>query len=203
MRNRRWSLNSLAYAMAATLVAPCALVAQNAQLAREEVVRGPVLFSVPSTWRTVREREEAGFSSVAYHIPNASLDSFSAARTNVIVTIRIIEGAPPFNVLTDSLLGYLIDPSMIVLEDNSIASQRSVFWRGEGESSIYAGYDDLALVGEVLVHVRIAVPLHSANPTGWSERLEEDTASLLESVLVNGTRAFPEVVGYPALRPIG
>lgn len=92
---------------------------------------------------------------------------------------------------------YWID--RLVLGDTTIRNERALFWRGESDDEeVYVGYDDIAQIDSVWVHVRIILPLVGSS-NRWLRQFSEETGELLRSVCVNRLRAFPASVGYPTM----
>lgn len=189
---------SLAIALAAL---PGALVAQAAS--RDTSVRavraleGAASFEVPASWRALPAGE--GDMAFVYRVPNPAGDSIPGVTTNILVNVEARGGKRQFAAYCDTLLGQWMSRKMIVLGDTTIGHERALFWRGEGQdSTIYVGYDDIAQVDSIWVHVRIVMPLVGSDES-WSRQFSREAGALLRSVLVNRRRAFPASIGYPVL----
>jgi hypothetical protein len=165
---------------------------------------GVVTFAVPAVWHVLYESDTGSLGQFVYHVRNPATDSASDDRTNIIINVRRRLGSRTFAAYSDSLLGGLIDSTMIVLDDTTAGpAQRAVMWRGQIRSTPYVGFDDIARSGDIWVSVRIVLPLSKRTPSEWTERLSRETEQLLETMRFGSKAAFPVDIGYPALTAFG
>jgi hypothetical protein len=168
-----------------------------------QALDGAASFQIPASWRTLRSGE--GDMAFVYRVPNPAGDTIAGVTTNVLVNIEPRPGRSQFAAYSDSVLGQWMSHGTLVLGDTTIGHERAVFWRGEADKTIYIGYDDIAQVDSIWVHVRIILPL-VGSAERWSQTFSNEIKTLLRSVHVNQRRAFPASVGYPTLatfRPNG
>ena len=180
---------------------PSAVTAQAASrdtsIRTVRALEGAASFEVPASWRALRAGE--GDMAFVYRVPNPAGDSIPGVTTNVLVNVEARGGKRQFTAYCDTVLGQWMSRKMIVLGDTTIGHERALFWRGESQdSTIYVGYDDIAQVDSIWVHVRIVMPLVGSDES-WSRQFSRETGALLQSVLVNRRRAFPASIGYPVL----
>jgi hypothetical protein len=199
-------LRLLLLALALALATPPAAVSQSTPhantLHRVTGVAGRMHFAVPASWGVVAERASDTLEQYAYFIHKPGIDTAADVSTNVIISVRHETASTPFRPTTDAWLSRMLDSTSIVLHDILIGrTQRAVFWRGQDGPWIYLGFDNFARVGDRLVHLRIAEPLSDATPATWATRFETDTRAVLQSITLDGKRAFPALVGYPVVVP--
>lgn len=190
--------HSLTLALA---VVPGALAAQathrDASTRAVQALEGAASFRIPAAWRVLRPGE--GDMAFVYRVPHPAGDTIPGVTTNVLVNVEARRGRRQFAAYSDSVLGQWIDHDMLVLGDSTIGHERAVFWRGQpDEKTVYVGYDDIAQVDSIWVHVRIILPL-VGSAERWLQQFSRDTEALLRSVRVHRRPAFPASVGYPTL----
>jgi hypothetical protein len=196
----------LIVAVTLTLAMTCPAASQQPSstdsLRRVTGVSGRMQFDVPASWVVLVERDGDSLAQFAYYIRKPVIDTTADVSTNVIINVRRRLASWSFRSATDAWLSRLLDSSTIVLHDTIIASsQRAVFWRAKDGPWVYLGFDDFARVNDRLLHVRIAEPLSGNTSPDWGRTFETQTLTLLQSIVVDGRRAFPAPVGYPAIVP--
>ena len=192
--------------MVAVLLLPATASAQRAQrgdtLRHVSTVGHRLRFAVPASWGIFTQRVTDSVQQYVYYIRMPEIDSTADVSTNVIVHVRRVTGAVSFRAATDQWLSRMFDSTTIVLHDTlPSAAQRAVFWRSTDGSWIYLGFDDFALRGDRLIHIRIAEPLGDSTPASRPHRFETETLAFLQSVMFDGKKAFPAPVGFPAVGP--
>ena len=200
MIHRLWLLTTLAVPLSADGQTPPA----GDALRKLSALGRAVTFAVPAAWHVLYESDTGSVGQFVYHVRNGATDSVGDDRTNIIINVRRRMGSRTFAAYSDSLLGGLIDSTMIVLDDTTTGpAQRAVMWRGQIKSTPYVGFDDIAHSGDIWVSVRIALPLSERTPEEWTRRLSRQTERLLQTMRFGSKAAFPVDIGYPALTAFG
>ena len=190
--------------LAVPLSAHCQTPPTGDALRKVTALGGAVTFAVPAAWHVLYESDTGSLGQFVYHVRNPATDSVGDDRTNIIINVRRRLGSPTFAAYSDSLLGGLIDSTMIVLDDTTAGpAQRAVMWRGQIKSTPYVGFDDIARSGDIWLSVRIVLPLSERTAQDWTARLSRQTEQLLQTMRFGSKAAFPVDIGYPALTTFG